>query len=216
MTGVPAIHNPGSIEQLLTRLRETDPPKVADRNFLEELGFRRGADERLLELLAFLGYIDDHGQPTVLWKRSRDPGAGAELLGRAVRAAYGPLFREIPDAITAEGPRLMEFFRRAADGSDREAAYMVLTFKVLCDLAEFPVETGPEPDREEPAEPVGPPRASGAAEEDAEESGRMEEGAPASSGIRVCMQIDITEDADPELTGLLKRYLKSRMEEQGR
>ncbi|MCD4702106.1 MAG: DUF5343 domain-containing protein [Candidatus Aegiribacteria sp.] len=160
----PILHDPGSVELLINTLFRNEPPKLVDHDYLIGLGFKREVDEGLLMLLTFLGLIDDNGQPSDLWIKSRDPDQAVIMLGRAVKAAYGSLYNKFPNAYQEKGSVLMEYFRVETGDSDPNIAYMILTFKVLCDLAGLnevePAAESPEPVRKPAAklpEPVKKP-----------------------------------------------------------
>jgi hypothetical protein len=229
--GYPAIKDPGSIEKLLERSVRTSPPVTADRDYLAGLGFRREVDTSLLELLVFLGFTDAGGVPTRLWSDSIGPGA-AGVLGRTIRKSYRQLFSEVPEAHATDGTMLMDFFRRSTGVSDPDAAYMVLTFKVLCDLAEIPPAgrgseleppVPPEPPVAEP-EPAEPPAApfSPAASQMPEKSAAdcpeitpMVRGRCEAPVIRLSIHIDISGDSDPQMRELANRLLRKQLETGG-
>jgi len=215
----PILHNPGSIEQLMNKVRETDPPGTVDHDYLISLGFKREVDEGLLKLLRFLGFIDESGKPTFLWQKSHSGRDAPALLGKAVQAAYRTLFKTHPMAATEEGSVLMDFFRKNSSASDPDAAYMILTFKVLCDLSEF---TGEPPiDDEEEKEPAPQPKKAKAPEPSETEvkgkKGKKEEetiGEVAARGtspvLRLSINIDI-DDSDPELRALAMKLLRKQL-----
>jgi hypothetical protein len=201
----PILHDPGSIELLLRTVCKTTPPKIVDHDYLLGLGFKRDVDEGLLKLLAFLGFIDEYGQPTVLWEKSLDPQQAPVLLGKSIRAAYSTLFNEFPDADSREGTVLMDFFRSSSGASDPDAAYMILTFKVLCDLAGFseggsapapekPVSIPPEPVKKIKPKTVTPAKVDSIPD------------------IRISINIDLDDRSDPELRTLAMKLLKKQLE----
>ncbi|MEN8209450.1 MAG: DUF5343 domain-containing protein [Candidatus Fermentibacteria bacterium] len=215
----PVLHDPGSIELLLSTVCRTDPPKLVDHDYLVGLGFKREVDDGLLKLLLFLGFIDENGQPSVLWKKSLDPQQAPQILRDSVRAAYGSLFKKFPDAHKEDGSVLMEYFRVETGDSDPNVAYMILTFKVLCDLANLDLlklaETGEEENPAEPLEtassqkkPVKPKKTKPATKVKTpvlpEQHG--------SPGIRISINLDLDDGADPELRDLVMRLLKRQLE----
>gem|GEM_PF-646476 len=231
MKGYPAIRDPGSIEKLLERSVRSVPPETVDRDYLAGLGFRREVDTSLLDLLGFLGFTDAVGVPTRLWSDSSGPGA-AGVLGRSIRNSYRQLFSEVPEAHATDGTMLMDFFRRSTGVSDPDAAYMVLTFKVLCDLAEIPpvgpgaeIEppASPEPPRVEPeaAEPPSAPSAPAAPAVPEKATPDISEITPASRDrcetpiIRLSIHIDISGDSDPQMRELANRLLRQQLETGG-
>ena len=221
MASFPAIHDPGIIEKLLDVIESRDPPSVVDIDFLESAGLRRETDEQLMQLLEFLGYLDENHQPTNLWRQSRDRSRAPALLGNAVHAAYWKLFDRYPDAAeTTDGSTLMSFFREQTDADERTAAYMILTFKVLCDLSDFQAAQAEEPlpRREEaPAEPEQ--------EQAGEEESQPEEdigpvvqplemqppSAATASPEKIVLQLEVDVSAEPELAELVKKVLRKRL-----
>ncbi|NOQ21759.1 MAG: hypothetical protein GQ565_03795 [Candidatus Aegiribacteria sp.] len=211
----PILHDPGSIELVLGTVYKTDPPKLVDHDYLITLGFKREVDEGLIKLLLFLGLIDENGQPSILWEKSRDPEQAPMLLGMAVRAAYGSLFKRFPNAYQEDGSVLMEFFRVETGDSDTNIAYMILTFKVLCDLAdltevEHEVES-PKPVKKAAA--VKKPDVSTIKREPAE---TMKPAAPqkrdAGPVIRISINIDLDDRSDPDLRSLAMKLLRKQLE----
>ena len=224
MTAYPVIRDPGSIERLLTMIREAELPSIVGEDFLNDNGFRREADVRLLDLLEFLGYTKG-GKPTVLWERSLEPDEAPALLGRSVKAAYDSLFRALPDALEADGTVLMDFFRKNTGAADPDAAYMILTFKVLADIAEFPPdevivevpmeERGPsvteEVSEEVPEEPVSDEPLP----EPVEQTVEVDETGPCGPVIRLSIHIDISGDTDPEIREMAHRLLRLQLDTDG-
>lgn len=104
-------------------------------------------------MLAFLGFTDKDKCPTDIWSRFVESEDYALILGEAVLAAYDALFGEHSDAAELESKVLMIYFSDNSDVSGQESAYVTLTFKVLCDLSEFPV---PTPEVEEKIEDTAP------------------------------------------------------------
>ncbi|MCD4848911.1 MAG: DUF5343 domain-containing protein [Candidatus Aegiribacteria sp.] len=206
----PVIHNPGSIELLLDKLHSTQSPRVVDYDFLTTLGFKREVDESLLMLLGFLGFIDDNNQPTILWEKSHDPDKAKVLLGKAVKAAYGSLFKAHPEAVTEEGSVLMEFFRSSSGASDPDAAYMILSFKVLCDLAEFS-EKSPIEQKKHEKKPIETKKTSAAKLQEAKSISNKATSKDSPPVIRLSINIDI-EESDLELRNLALKLIRKQLE----
>ncbi len=208
----PILHDPGSIELLMTTVNKTTPPRLVDHDYLIGLGFKREVDEGLLKLLAFLAYIDENGQPSILWQKSLDPKQAPIVLGKAVRAAYGSLFSEFPNAYNEDGSVLMEFFKRNTEVSDPNAAYMILTFKVLCDLADIsgsePVDAPRMSAKEAPVAKAIPGRTEPAKIVKPAES----PGQDCCPPLRISINIDLDEKSDPDLRDLAMKLLKKQLE----
>jgi len=205
----PILHDPGSIELLLSSVLKSSAPKVVDHDYLIDLGFKREVDEGLLKLLRFLGFIDDNGQPSALWDKSTDPKVAPKLLGTAVMAAYGSLFSEFPEAQDEEGANLMEFFRRNTGASDPNAAYMILTFKVLCDLAELPGGKPAAVNVKSSVKATAPKKTETQKDKKPIVSSPEHPEGPL---IRICLNIDLDKNSDPDLRDLAMRVLKKQLE----
>lgn len=211
----PALHDPGIVEKLFDLVKSKEPPGKVDSKYLEKEGFRRGTDTKLLELLEFLGYVNDKGKPTEIWKRSRDRNRAPGLLGSAVMTGYWKLFEQLPGAAKAtDGASLMSFFKDQSDATDQEAAYMILTFKVLCDLSDFDaaVDEPLKPERpaaaeEEEKKPEEAP-AEGEAAEVLKQAMSIGSGAP----VRLALQIEVDPGSEPELYDLLVKLLRKQLQ----
>ncbi len=212
----PILHDPGSIELLLSTVARTDPPKLIDHDYLVGLGFKREVDDGLLKLLLFLGFIDDNGQPSVLWKKSLDPKHAPQILRDSVRAAYGSLFKRFPDAHKEDGSILMEYFRVETGDSDPNVAYMILTFKVLCDLANLDLLNLADTEPEEKAAKSAKKGASAKKPEKTKSADKVEavvvRGQNGSPGIRISINIDLQDGSDPEFRDLVMKLLKKQLE----
>ena len=219
MKNYPSVRDPGSIEQLFTKIISIDPPASVDRDFLTSLGFRRGADGALVELLCFLGLINVNGEPTDLWLGPLRTGDTPQVLGRAVKAGYSELFSTLPEALSVDGSVLMEFFRKSTGASDPEVAYMILTFKVLSDISVFP-DDEPESVSVSPPEPVEVPEKTSSPPVETPEAqvtvtgtldGGPSEGTCAPV-IRLSIHIDVSGDSDPQIRELAHRLLKKQLD----
>jgi hypothetical protein len=210
----PILHDPGSIDMLLRTVSKTDPPKVVSHDYLVDLGFKREVDEGLLKLLSFLGFIDETGHPTVLWIRYNDTDADANILRDSIRKAYVGLFEKYPRAYDEEGTVLMDFFRSSTGASDSNTAYMILTFKVLCDLAEMGEEKKePKAQRKlKPAPPPSPVKNDSVERKAGSPEPPVESGPAGKPILRVSLNIDVDQESDPELRDLVIRLLKRQLE----
>jgi len=145
----PAVRDPGSIDLLLNFIRQnTQPPPQVDISYLRGAGFRRDGDDALVDLLVFLGFLDPDSRPTQAWKALSTDSSG-RILAEAVRRSYARLYDVFPDPEARESDELMPFFRKVTGAPDTDLAFMILTFRVLRDIA------GPAP---APALPPSPAR----------------------------------------------------------
>ena len=156
MNTYPAVRDPGSIELLFRNIRSKKAPDKITTDYLATVGFRRQSDVKLLELLFFLGFIDNNLAPSSLWEKATgtDETVFASLLADAITKSYSRVFEVYPREDSIDGKALMSFFRDQTGVSDTEAAYMVLTLQVLTDIADFSKGKTTEPVEKKPAVPA--------------------------------------------------------------
>lgn len=157
MNTYPAVRDPGSIELLFRTIRSKQPPEKVTTDYLVSAGFRRQTDVKLLELLFFLGFIDNTLAPSQIWKSSTgvEEEEFASVLAESLSGAYAKVFEKYPCGKNIDGKALMTMFKEETGVTDTEAAYMVLTVQVLSDIADFrdtPARTSEE--NQVPAVPV--------------------------------------------------------------
>ncbi len=139
MKTYPAIHDPGSIELLFKNIRAKGKPDKITTNYLATIGFRRQPDVKLLELLFFLGFIDNALSPTDKWGDIQNitDSKFKDILSPAISKAYEKVFQHQAEMKTKDSKVLMTFFKNETGVSDTESAYMVMTLQVLIDIAGF-------------------------------------------------------------------------------
>ena len=208
MAFYPSIHDPGSIEALLEQVAEGRATKVIDVDYIVASGFKREQDKNLHGLLLFLGFIDDSGAPTDLWAAYGKEKNPRKFLGTLITSGYHKIFREIPIK-DRDGQALMAFFKNQTGASDAISAYMVLTFRVLCDLAEFEEPPPAEPEPPAPEKSAEPPSPEAAPADVPLETVPLAAGGPVP--VKLTLEIDIR--SDPELRFMLKRLLKKQLGE---
>lgn len=210
MNTYPAVRDPGSLELLFRNMRTKKAPDKITTDYLATVGFRRQSDVKLLELLFFLGFIDNNLAPSELWESAAgsDEAGFASILGEAISKAYSKVFQTYPREKSIDGKALMSFFRDQTGVSDTEAAYMVLTLQVLTDIADFSKTGNLKPESVEPAIP--------APEESAPEQRQTlpdvsDEPAPTIEIPREGLSLNISippEAMDREMTDIVKQLLK--------
>lgn len=213
MNNYPAVRDPGSMELLFRNIRSTEPPDKITADYLAQIGFRRQSDVKLLELLFFLGFIDNNLSPSELWKSAKgsDDASFASLLAGALTKAYSKVFQRYPAGGPIDGKVLMTLFREETGVSDTEAAYMVLTLQVLCDIADFSKAEGKKA--------IKPPPAVPAASEEHKEPVQTLPDVPDEPAPRIeipreglSLNITIPPDAmDKEMTEIVKVLLRKLM-----
>ncbi len=210
MNTYPAVRDPGSMELLFRNIRTKKAPDKITTDYLATVGFRRQSDVKLLELLFFLGFIDNNLAPSELWESASgsDESGFAALLADSISKAYSKVFEIYPRERNIDGKALMAFFRDQTGVSDTEAAYMVLTLQVLSDIADFRKVAAVPPGEDKPAVPAPEETPPGPAQTLPDVS---EEPAPTIEIPREGLSLNISippEAMDREMTEIVKALLK--------
>lgn len=153
MAYFPAVRDPGSIDLLLNLVRQTPPPPVIDLDYLRDAGFRRDGDNALVDLLVFLGLTDADGKPASMWMAYSADRTG-KLLADVVRKSYARLYESFPDPEARDADELMPFFKKMTGAPDTDLAFMILTFRVLRDIAGPSMPPAPAPPNAQPSRPA--------------------------------------------------------------
>lgn len=213
MKTYPAVRDPGSIELLFRNIRSKDQPDKITTDYLASIGFRRQSDVKLLELLFFLGFIDNNLSPTDQWKAIRDVSDRnfRDILSHAIAKSYKTVFQYQSEQKSTDSKLLMAFFKKETGVSNTESAYMVLTLQVLSDLAQFN-DTAPATDTD-PAVPA-PETEKTSLHVKSSLPDVSDEPAPgiATSADGISLHITIpAEVMDAELTAMIKKLLSKVM-----
>lgn len=139
MKGFPEVRDPGSIKLLFSNIRSKDDPDKITTHYLASIGFRRQTDVKLLELLFFLGFIDNNLAPTDLWKSIKNVPEEKfkELLSAAIKKSYSSIFEYETEIGSADSKVLIDFFKKETGAAETDCAYMLLTMQVLLGLVDL-------------------------------------------------------------------------------
>lgn len=213
MKTYPAVRDPGSIELLFRSIRSKDQPDKITTDYLASIGFRRQPDVKLLELLFFLGLIDNNLAPTDQWRTIKDISDEQfrEILSTAIAEAYKKVFLYQTEQESTDSKILMAFFKKETGVSDTESAYMVLTLQVLIDLADFQDAAA----KKEGGPAVPAPKKNEVSEASTETLPDVsDEPAPGMNGFANGVSLNITIPAsamDAELIAMVKELLKKAL-----
>ncbi|MBE3556112.1 MAG: DUF5343 domain-containing protein [Firmicutes bacterium] len=116
-----------------TMLNTGVPPRVTNE-WLASLGYTSSNDRAIRRVLRFLGFVDENGVPTALWRQYRG-GHYRQVLADAIRKAYGDLYTVYPQADRRTAEEFANFFRARSNGGSEVISKTVATFLTLCRLA---------------------------------------------------------------------------------
>lgn len=142
---------PSKIKPALDSIRSSAVPQRVTVEWLKTVGMTSSNDRTILPVLKFLGFIDESGEPTRLWReyQSEKPEG---VLGRAIIDAYSDVFRHFPAANLRSKDELRRYFARKSDASPHTIDKTVSTFKTLCRWAEFDGSVDPNAAAQGPAD----------------------------------------------------------------
>ncbi len=214
MKGFPEVRDPSSIKLLFSNIRSKDIPDKMTTHYLASVGFRRQTDVKLLELLFFLGFIDNNLAPTDLWKSIKNVPEEKfkEILSGAIKKSYSMVFNYETEMGSADSKVLIEFFKKETGAPETDCAYMLLTMQVLLSLVDLTPNAMLEDKK--PAVPASDTKT------EEEQTGEVlpdvpDEPAPGSrdfSSGGISLNITIPPEAmDAELTAIIKKLLKKSL-----
>ena len=138
------------LTELLRKIPDIGVPEKFTLKTLKSLGFTSSNDERFVPAIKFIGFLNQAGQPTDLWKEARANLGRA--IARGVRSGYADLFQQYPNAHQKDDEALRTYFS-VHSGTGKEAVTrMVQTFKTISALGDFDAAGSPEPDGGKPQE----------------------------------------------------------------
>jgi hypothetical protein len=148
MAGYPYILVPNKLKEFMNHVQAAGMPLKVTRDYLKSAGFKSNNERAIITVLRFIGFIDSGGAPTDKWVAYRNKGEAPNVLGNAIRQAYGQLFDMYPDAHQKDSEALRNFFATHTNVGDKAVSTMVSTFQALCSIARFeaaPISVQNEP-----------------------------------------------------------------------
>jgi hypothetical protein len=112
------------------------PPRVS-QDFLQVLDFKSTNDRTYISVLKGLGFVDQNGVPTQVYRDYRNPAVAKKVLARQIKIAYSGLFTADEHAERLTGQPLKG---KLATLTGKDAAVvekMSSTFTTLCGMADF-------------------------------------------------------------------------------
>lgn len=134
----PYIPSSGMIVQTFSQLRKMFPARV-DAETLRKLSLAPKNESMVINVLRFLGFIDDECKKTklagVVFSKHQDDAFAAEI-EKAVQSAYSELFTTMGDAAwSADRSSLIGFFRVHDETSEITATRQAIAFETLASLS---------------------------------------------------------------------------------
>lgn len=128
---------PNSLRKFLRGVPNRGVPSKVDTNHLKSIGLKEQNDSSIIRVLKFVGLLNGDGSPSDAYRGFRDKGKGPVLLAKEIRQAYKELFETYPEAYSETDENLRNFFTGKTSLGKAAISFIVGTFKVLCEFADF-------------------------------------------------------------------------------
>lgn len=194
---------------ILNAIQGAQAPKAFTNTFLVQLEFKSSSDRLVIGVLKALGFLDAQGVPTPRYHEFLDQSQSKAVMATAVREAYADLFQVNTKANELSVAEVKNKLKTLTQGSasNQVISKMAMTFKALCDQADF----------------SAPSKEPGKASEDDGEHGEKETDAPKHStplrapgisglgGLVYNIQLVLPETRDPAVYEALFRSLREHL-----
>jgi len=134
--------NAANLPKFLEHVQSSGVPAKVTAQYASSVGFKSSNDRAIITVLKFIGFIDNSGVPSSVWKAYRNRTESKKVLAAALRKSYATLFGTYPDAQRKDNEALRNFFSSHTSVGEATLGYMVRTFKVLAEMADFESEGG--------------------------------------------------------------------------
>lgn len=113
------------------------PTQGFTHEFLKNLGFASSGDRPIIPVLKAIGFLDQSGKPTDLYRTYKDPAQARRVLAKGIRTGYADIFAIDNQAYEKSTKELAGMFARLSDKGDAVTVKMATTFNALAALADF-------------------------------------------------------------------------------
>lgn len=135
-----------NFESIMNSILNAKAPERFTNKFLEDLGFKSSNDRLIIGVLKSLGLLDDMGQPTQRYFDFLDQSQSKKVIAIGIQEAYEDLFNLRKDAQNLSNDEVKNKLKTITQGqkSDKVLGCMVLTFRTLCDYADWDIIKHPQ------------------------------------------------------------------------
>jgi hypothetical protein len=148
---LPFTNKPEDVVTLLQKLPATEVPEGSiSTDYIKSLGFSAGSSEHLFDILKKLGFIDEQGYASDIWKSYVANDDRGLILARSIKNAYPDLFKLNMCPYLEADETLMDYLKNYVKTTPKNREYMLVTFRALSEPADWQDILG----EEEPQEPV--------------------------------------------------------------
>ncbi len=116
------------IPDLFRKIQDGQAPDRFTNQLLKDAGFKSTNDRAFIPLLKALGFLTADGVPTPRYLEYRDHSRSKQVLGQAIREAYGDIFLIKEHPTTSDKNAVEGKFKSYHNASDNVAGLMTKTF----------------------------------------------------------------------------------------
>lgn len=128
-----------NLQAILNQLVEGTAPEKYSVEHLKRIGFKSSNDRAIIPLLKELGFLTPEGSPTARYHAYRNRARSRQVLGEALRDAYGDVFHLNERPSKDDRKAIEGLFKTTHNVSDRVAQLQAMTFVALLGLADVDV-----------------------------------------------------------------------------
>jgi hypothetical protein len=126
-----------SLQEFIEKIQTIGVPDKINTRTLPSLGYKAKNDRAIPRILKFIGFLDEKGIPNENYKAYRNRSQAGFVMARQLKSAYNELFSLYPDACERSETELNDYFRSKTTAGDKVVKQTTLTFKTLCNFADF-------------------------------------------------------------------------------
>ena len=132
-----------NLESIINSVVNARAPERFTNKFLEDLGYKSSNDRLVAGVFKALGLLDESGQPLNRYYEFLDQTQTFRILAIGIEEAYEDLFNLRKDAQNMTNDEVKNKLKTLTQGqkSDKVLSLMAMTFRALCDLADWSKDT---------------------------------------------------------------------------
>ena len=191
------------IPDLFNKIRDGQAPERFTQQLLKDWGFASTNDRPFIPLLKALGFLTADGKPTQRYNDYRDHSRSKQVMGQALREAYGDIFLIKEHPTSADKAAIEGKFKSFHNASNKVAGLMAKTFLGLLNLADL---SGPRM--------VEPPKSPEKSQPDQNESTPSDLISAKGFGLHYDIQIHLPATKDVEVYNAIFKSLREHLLEE--
>lgn len=139
----PFINSTGLISKIFEKIQQAKMPERYTQDFQETvLGYGSGSARPFIPFLKRLGFLENDGKPTDLYRRFRNSDSSGAAMAEAMRIGWADVFKRNEFANSLSDDKLKNLIVEVTgrDRSDSTVTAITTSFKACKQLADFDVE----------------------------------------------------------------------------